>query len=448
MKKNYPASVLNYLQTKAADNWQLECQESTGIEMVVVVPCICEFENIKLLLDSLARNSKSSLQKTLVIFVINNSVSSSSEVKADNKSCIDYLRKIIYKNFSDDISKYFSESGIRIGLIDAATSGKEFNNKIASVGLARKIGMDSSLQIFDYSKPGKKIIICLDADCVVDENYLQEIQNTFNEQECFCALVDFEHTLPEEETKKVGILSYEIFLRHYVTGLLFADSSFAFHTIGSTIICEYNAYTKIGGMNSKKAAEDFYFLQKLAKNYEIHQIWKTKVKPSSRDSWRVPFGTGKSMTDFSSGKKEILVFDPEIYLILKKWLLLFNSDLILNPDNILKQSKIIHPELYSFLDSRRFTEEWNKILQNSKSEKQLHYQRKNWFDAFKTLKLIHHLRDTSFPMMDVIDGVKKLFNVVEYSSKFGSEIDSKSKVEKLKYLLSELKVLEFKFHNN
>ena len=133
--------------------------------------------------------------------------------------------------------------------------------------------MDTALQVFDYSISDKKIIVSLDADCLVEENYISEIQNYFNQQNVSAAIVDFEHTLPEDEIRKIGILSYEIFLRHYVAGLLFAKSPFAFHTIGSTIVCDHEAYIKIGGMNTKKAAEDFYFLQKLAKHFTIDRIY-------------------------------------------------------------------------------------------------------------------------------------------------------------------------------
>ena len=102
------------------------------------------------------------------------------------------------------------------------------------------------------------------------------------------------------------------------------------------------------------------------------------------------------MTDFSTNKKDILLYDADVYVILKDWLELLNSDLSLDTSSILSKAKNIHPELYNFLEIRGFSTDWKKILENSKSVKQLDYQRKNWFDAFETLKLIHHLRDTSF----------------------------------------------------
>jgi hypothetical protein len=442
MQKVYPIKVAEYLENKSYKQWDLEWNESPGIDFVLVIPSISEFDNIKVLLSTLAQNPQSYLKKSLIVFVVNNSISSGTEIKSDNKQSLDYLRELIRQVSSDQFSNQILKSGIKVGLIDAASEGKEFDDIKAGVGLARKIGMDAALRVFDYSVGSKKIIISLDADCQIEVNYLSEIENKFNQHNVSVAIVDFEHTLPEDEIRKHGIRSYEIFLRHYVSGLLFAESPYAFHTIGSTVVCEHKAYIKIGGMNTKKAAEDFYFLQKLAKHYTLHRITSTKVKPSARESWRVPFGTGRSMADFSSNKKDILLYDPEIYLVLKNWLKLFNSDLFLSLDFIAREIKKIHDELYNFLEGRGFSNDWKKILENSKSVKQLDYQRKNWFDAFETLKLMHHLRDTSFPMMDIKTGVEKLFKVVEHSVKFDLRSGTNSKQIELEFYLSALKSLE------
>jgi hypothetical protein len=438
----YPEKVADYLEKKSLKRWNLEWAEISGIEIAIVIPAICEFENIQRVLLSLAQNDKSSLQKSIVIFVINNSISSIQEVKDDNKSSLKFLRELMSKNPSNQLSNQIIQSGIRIGLIDTASEGKEFNDGEFGVGSARKVGMDTALQVFDYSTPRKKIIISVDADCVVESNYLDEIINSFAKNNFSVANVEFEHNSSEVGINRLGIISYEIFLRHYVAGLLFAKSPYGYHTIGSTIVCDHEAYIKVGGMNTKKAAEDFYFLQKLAKHYTINRIGSTKVRPSARESWRVPFGTGRTMNDISSNKKNILLYDADVYNILKDWLELLNSDLSLNSSLILKAAKSIHPELYNFLESRGFSKDWEKILENSKSVKQLNYQRKNWFDAFETLKLIHHLRDTSFPMMNIDSGVEKLFQIVQHSAKFESP-GEKNTIEKLySDYLSELRLLE------
>ncbi|MEJ2105491.1 MAG: hypothetical protein P8X47_13095 [Ignavibacteriaceae bacterium] len=187
-------------------------------------------------------------------------------------------------------------------------------------------------------------------------------------------------------------------------------------------------------MNTRKAAEDFYFLQKLAKHYNIHRITSTEIRPSARESWRVPFGTGKSMTNYLTSQKEILLFDPDEFVILKDWLELFNSDLALKIDTLLNEAMKIHSELFNFLENSNFKGNWKRILDNSKSEKQIIYQRKNWFDAFKTLKLIHHLRDTSFRMMDVKTGIEKFFKVIGGYSITHSQIEKDDEITYKNYL--------------
>jgi len=446
-QKTYPKEVFGYLKDKALKKWELEWIESSGIDQVIVIPAICEFQNIKNLLSSLIKNDRSLLQKALVIFVINNSISSNQQIKEDNKQSLDLLRAIINKSNSDKFINEILKSGIKIGLVDVASERKEFEDKEGGVGLARKIGLDQALKVLDYSRPGKKILISLDADCTVEENYLHEINIIFNKYNISVANIDFEHNLDREDINisKRGIVSYEIFLRHYVTGLLFAGSPYAFHTIGSILVCDHEAYIKAGGMNTRQAAEDFYFLQKLAKIYTINKITSTKVKPSARESWRVPFGTGKSMTNYLSNQKDILLYDPDEYVILKQWLELLNSDLSLNTDIILNETKKIHSELFNFLENRSFNKDWDRILINSKSEKQINYQRKNWFDAFKTLKLMHHLRDTTFPMMDIKSGIEKLFKIVGQSEKINFndfETDLNTIYEAY---LSELRILENSF---
>lgn len=446
MQPKVPENVINYLRKRSSDRWNLEWNITSGIEVAVIVPAICEFENIKILLKSLAKNEKSTLVKTLIIFVINNAVSSTSEIKRDNQESIEYLRTIILNNYTNSDKDRFINSGLKIGLIDAASAGKEFKDKEAGVGLARKTGMDAALEIFDYSVPGSKILVSLDADCIVEQNYLGEIMQSFKMRESSVDIVDFEHDLTESEPENLKIISYEIFLRHYITGLLFAKSPFAFHTVGSTIVCDHEAYIKVEGMNTRKAAEDFYFLQKLAKHYKISRINTTKVKPSARESWRVPFGTGKSIADISSNKKNIFLYDADVFIVLKEWLELFYSDISSDLDLIQREAEKVHPELYNFLQNRGFSKDWRKILDHCKTRKQLDYQRKNWFDSFETLKLIHHLRDTSFLMMDISSGVKKLFHVTQHSFNFDLQNGEDDSEGLYASYLSELKKLELSLY--
>ena len=334
--QNLSIDVLSYLSKHLIKNYEIEWQRKNGINNVIVIPAIAEYDTIKVLLKSLSKNDPAFFPLSLILFVINNSPVSSKEIKEDNLISINLLRSIIGADNNSDFSREIINSGLQIGLIDASSEGKELNTKQAGVGLARKIGMDLSLTIFDYSKGTKKMIICLDADCTISQTYLTNIINDFNKNNYSVAVVNFEHPVDGTDEYNAAIICYEIFLRYYVTGLIFAGSDYAFHTIGSTMMCYHNAYMKIGGMNKRKAAEDFYFLEKLAKNYPINKIDCAIVYPSKRSSWRVPFGTGQRVTRFlSKTQDEYLLFDPAVFEILKEWLEIYNSDAISDPQEIL-----------------------------------------------------------------------------------------------------------------
>lgn len=415
-----PESVEKYLKKYSLGNWILESNDQNEIDNAIVIPVISEYENLRKLLASLIINDTTYFFQTAIIIVVNNFPDSSEEIKLDNQKSLNFLRAIISKNHSEDtlISEIIN-SNLIIYLIDASSKGFEMPNKIGGVGLARKIGMDEALKIFDYDSDSKKILICLDADCAVDSNYVTSIVLEFNNRNLSAATVNFQHNIEEDSPTTPAIICYEIFLNYYALGLKYANSPFAFHTIGSTMICDYDSYIKVEGMNKKKAAEDFYFMEKLAKNYKIEKINSTTVYPSSRSSWRVPFGTGQRVGRFLLHKQnEYLLYDPISFDILKQWLSIFNSNKIKNSNDYLKSATKIHPELSNFLIEQNFEEDWNKILKNSTQPMQLTKQKLKWFDGFRTLKLIHYLRDKTFPQIDMFEALNGLFALLNIKKDF------------------------------
>jgi len=411
-----PQEVKRYLDKFSLDVWEIESENLENVNAVIVIPAIDELENLKRLLVSLSKNHSEYFNSTLVMLVINNLVSSSLDVKNQNEKSLDIIRSITKKNFDGekDFVKEIVSSGLRIALVDASSTGKEMPDKDGGVGLARKIGMDLALRIFDYNSNGKKIIINLDADCIVQENYLKEIIDNFNQSNLSAAVVNYEHIINDGTETSAAIICYEIFLRYYVLGLKYASSPYAFHTIGSTMICDYDSYIKVEGMNRKKAAEDFYFMEKLAKNFEIENITSTTVYPSSRKSWRVPFGTGQRVRRFlSKAQNEYLLYDPKSFYILKEWLEVFNTTMNLDVNFYLEAAEKINYDLFNFLVEQKFEESMRRIFKNSGTAKQLSLQKKRWFDGFKTLKLIHYLRDNSFPQINMFDALDELLKHFE-----------------------------------
>jgi len=178
-------------------------------------------------------------------------------------------------------------------------------------------------------------------------------------------------------------------------------------------------------MNKRKAAEDFYFMEKLSKIVEIKEIAETTIYPSPRGSWRVPFGTGQRVNRFLSRvMDEYRLYDPESFVILKEWLRLFDdAGLETSTDEILDAANKISPALYDFLQSSGFEKSWKGIKENSKKIEQLNRQKKFWFDGFKTLKLIHHLRDNGMPPVFTYSAINRLFDLygLSLSQKYEGE---------------------------
>lgn len=387
-----PSQIKQYLEKRANEKW-LNFNVDQKFNLVVVVPAIKELDNILILIDSLSQNDEEAKSKSLILFVINNSEQSLDDVVNNNKHSLTLLKKLKH-----DANTH----ALNIEYIDASSKGRELPAKDAGVGLARKIGMDQALLYADYLS--QSLIVCLDADCKVESNYLSTLLNYTN-KDIKAGVIKYAHEMDNE-----AIINYEMFLRYYVLGLKFADSPYAYHSIGSCMVIDPITYVKIGGMNKKKAGEDFYFLEKAAKLVEIISIDETTVIPSSRKSWRVPFGTGQRMTRFyKKVRDEYVLYDPQSFIILKKFLLLFLSDDNYSSQRILSETKLICPELNQFLVNNNFESAYQQIIKNSKSAGQLNRQKKIWFDSFKTLKLVHFLRDNGYPEMPMFDALNIVY---------------------------------------
>ena len=412
---NLPVSFQKYLNKYSLPGWSVKINANKIFDNIVVIPAISEYENIKNLLTSLLKLNPKYFPSTLFLFVINNRKGISQEIKEDNKKSLTLLENIIYNKGSENDTFFSSvvKSNINIGIIDASSEGRELPGKIAGVGLARKIGMDCALELFDYTNSTNNILICLDADCTVSKNYLSEIVETFNNKKINAAVIRYEHNINQSNEETEAIICYEIFLRYYHLGLLYAGSHYAFPTIGSALACDVVSYIQVEGMNKRKAAEDFYFLEKLAKSFKIHEINNAVVNPAGRKSWRVPFGTGQRVGRFLSNEKnEYLLFNPLSFDILKRWLKVLLNNNEYDIEVTLNEANNISKHLYNFLEGQTFIKIMIGINKNSKTNKHLYNQKVKWFDGFKTLKLIHYLRDKAYPGINMFDALDELFKML------------------------------------
>ncbi|MBW2599972.1 MAG: hypothetical protein JRC60_07860, partial [Deltaproteobacteria bacterium] len=339
-------NIEKYLANYSVGNrWRIISGSHRGIDNVVVIPALAESGHIFKTLASLSKNPRTELSRTLALCVINNGDADSvpADEFADNQYTLKILRRLINDDEGDlpnfqqsELFDGIRQSGLRVAYVDASSPGLQMPGKTAGVGFARKIGLDLALGAFDYEKDCPKLLFSLDADTLVEYNYLSAARASFEKEKATASVIAFAHQDADSADEQAAICCYEIFLRYYVLGLRRAGSPYAFHSIGSTMVCTAEGYATVRGMNKRRAGEDFYFLDKLAKIGGVGRINTTTVHPSSRPSHRVPFGTGKRVIRFTEGKgSEYSLYNPRSFAVLKEWLEYMSSCRDMDPETIL-----------------------------------------------------------------------------------------------------------------
>ena len=93
-----PDKITAYLNKRASDKWKIENDQPKYFQKIIVVPSIAESTNLPDFINSLEQNDELELLNTLLLIVINNSISSSEEVKLDNQTTLTYLRNLQEQN--------------------------------------------------------------------------------------------------------------------------------------------------------------------------------------------------------------------------------------------------------------------------------------------------------------------------------------------------------------
>ena len=433
-----PGNIGKYLVNySVGDRWSIISESLNGIDNVVVIPAIAESGHIFKTLSSLSKNPRAEILRTLVVCVINNG--DADNVPPDDFADNQYTLKVLDNREQPPVLLNSArQGGLRIAYVDASSPGLEMPDKIAGVGLARKIGMDLALGIFNYEKDCPKLLFSLDADTLVEDNYLSAVRNSFEKEKTASSVIAFAHQDADSADEQAAICCYETFLRYYVLGLRRAGSPYAFHSIGSTMVCTAGGYVAVRGMNRRRAAEDFYFLDKLAKIGRMGRINTTKVHPSSRPSHRVPFGTGKRIISFTEGKEsDYSLYNPRSFAVLKEWLEYMSSCRDMDSETILAHARDMHPSLDTFLRTNRFSQTWSRLVENSGDHAHLRSHFLRWFDGFKTFKLIRHLTNNGFPPVDMFAALRQLMEMM------GKSLPIEIKPGSIPSLRERMKILDY-----
>ena len=395
---NIPPNIASYRNKRAAgEPWQLNEGPSRRFSGAVVIPSLAETANLPQTLESLSRNPADLLDHFLILIVVNQRADAANEETAEN---LETLRMLPFWKQQYGLHNLF--------WVDAATSGKELPSK-QGVGLARKIGLDLALPLLDYRRDNP-LLICLDADTVVQSDYLSAILRHFSCSSAGGASIPYRHRPASDHAGQSAIDRYELFLRVYVRGLERAGSPYAFHTVGSAMACTVSAYIASGGMNCRLAGEDFYFLQQVHKTSGVTRLTGTVVHPSPRSSHRVPFGTGRAVGDMlANGEQRLLFYQPIVFSVVGDWLACMTEHSEEDAALLQKRAAQISPVLRSYLDQVGFKGAWENLKKNNRKKAALKAAFHGWFDAFRTMRLIHELSDKVYPRIPPEEAMLPLF---------------------------------------
>jgi len=396
--------ITKYLKTYAEPEASVGTQLPHDADHVLVIPAHNEssyfLNKLRPALDQVADRGF----RTLVIVIINARDSDSSAVYNQNDSLLEKLktsshnRPIKLRHSGNSPCWYSSNNGFDLIAVDRTSEGCRFSPH-DGVGLARKIGCDIGLSSINAKLNTSPLIHTTDCDVRLPTDYFDPKLP----EGAAALLYRFRHVPSGDSKLDEAHNKYEVFLRYYVLGLRYAGSPYGFHTIGSCIAIDPLSYARVRGIPKREAGEDFYLLNKLAKVGTIAVADSNAVDIHARHSLRVPFGTGRSTYELYHSTDPYLIYNPRIFDLLKAWITaaseLEDSDSSRTYLEIFDRAcRLIphddHQRLSYVLERLGAPQAIHEITQQTKKCSVRRKWFSDWFDAFRTLKFVHFLRDS------------------------------------------------------
>ena len=372
--------------------------------MVIVIPCYNEPE-IKYTIDSVFRNENPGVS-VVVAVVVNSSVDSPVAVKEQNSRTIKELLSINTK----------APHGYYLKIIEA----DNLPAKHAGAGWARKIGMDWAVSLFNKNGNDSGIIVSLDADTLVESNYLSSVYGYFKQNtDKVAATIYFEHSTIQSDYGKISeeaIVLYELYMRFYRNAILSIGFPNSIYTVGSCFAVKVLPYIAQGGMNRRKAGEDFYFLHKMTMFGTVGEINSTTVYPSSRISDRVPYGTGPVIKKYCEGDRSIKQTYPlEAFLVLKSFFGDVDKFYLLGAE--LNNTDLSANEVFvSFAEETDLASEIAELSANCSGSDIFRKRFFDLFNAFRILKWLNYAVLHEYRKEDLVGESRKLLFLNGYEA--------------------------------
>jgi len=385
--------LTKYFDGKSVLGAQIEEAPSGDLSLVVVIPAMNEAGLIHSLI-SLDECQKPTVSVEVIV-VINHPEGVAAQIVEANKR--------IWIQAKDWADRH-STDALRYHVL----YHPDLSAKKGGVGMARKIGMDEAARRLLVAGNGEGVIACYDADCLCDPGYLNAIIDFFMlYPDVEGGSIYFEHPLNGLEKSELdAIVYYELHLRYFINAQRWAQFPYAYQTVGSSMAVRASTYIKVGGMNMRKAGEDFYFLHKVIERGAHSELNTTAVLPSARSSDRVPFGTGKAVAD-QLKRRDQTTYNPRCFEDLRMFFTSVpefytsaETDVVMND---------LPVSMREFLMTQKFNDVLKEIKSNTASATSFEKRFYRWFNAFRLMKYVHYARDNFFPDVEIDVAAEWLF---------------------------------------
>ena len=356
--------------------------------MVVVIPCFDEPDLLTTLRSLMLCTSTQNPVGVLV--VVNSGELSDENAIQNNRKTYDTLAAFAIENSQPKLSFH-------------ALLCENLPRKHAGVGLARKIGMEWAVRGFLQSGNNDGVIISLDADCTVSENYLQLIENQFTTYRPNCCVLNFKHRVNNNNVALLSAIDqYEDYIWYFRNALKAIDCPYYYYTIGSAFAVLADAYVRVGGIGRQQGGEDFYFLQKLFFLGRTVELLKAFVYPEARFSHRIPFGTGPALEKIIATDDGLLrVYSVEAFQALQSFFIL-RIKFYKQSDAVVKDLIAdLHISIQQFLADNNLLAAITDCNQNSATADTFEKRFFHHFDAFVIIKYLNFAHNSYFKLTPI-----------------------------------------------
>lgn len=302
-------------------------------------------------------------------------------------------------------------------LIDATQPGYCLGEK-EGVGRARKMGLDAALSLQRRGIVSSPMLGCSDADAILPSDYFERLEQ--NHAGASGLLFPYQHVSEGGGASSATMQAVEATFRYYVLGLAHAKSPYAYHSLGSALAIDAEHYAQVRGVPNRQAGEDFHVLAKLSKLAPLKRCAGRPIQLVTRQSTRVPFGTGPTLAKASAEFREhgqLLTYDPEVFEQLRLFLETMSA-LVESDTHWLSKTErapVLSAALLEELAREPFV--LGEVVATStrlaarlaRCPSAVHRQRRfhESFDALATLQFIHRAEADSRPRVSLEQALKR-----------------------------------------